>query len=264
MSSYFGGKSPLLNVMTRAILKASKGLIRDFGELENLQVSRKGTRDFVTASDLRAEKILREELEKARPGFSFLMEESGRVAGTDLDNVWLIDPLDGTKNFIHGMPHFAISVALQSKGEVVAAAVYAPITDDMYLAEKGAGAFYNDRRLRVAAREDLSACLLASSFTGVAGKEKEKLDQFQRLNQLASGIRCLGCASLDLAYVAAGRLDGFWGYGLKPWDLAAGMLLVTEAGGTVAGLSQGNPLETNDIVAANPKLAPTLKTALVG
>lgn len=234
-------RSALMNVMLIAVKKAAKGLVRDFGELENLQVSRKGPSDFVSNADLKAEKILKAELRKARPAYSFLMEESGAEDGADTSRRWIVDPLDGTTNFLHGIPHFAISVALEEKGEIVAGVIYNPILDELYTAEKGNGAFVNDRRLRVSGRRDLAESLFATGipFQGKGGHARF-LGQLAKVMAKTSGVRRIGAASLDLAYVAAGRVDGYWEEGLHPWDCAAGILLVKEAGGYVTTLD-GKP-----------------------
>jgi len=236
-------RSPLLNVMTLAALKAAKGLIRDFGELENLQVSKKGPADFVSKADRRAERTLRTELSKARPAFGSLMEETGAVAGTDTSNRWIVDPLDGTTNFLHGIPHFAISIALERDGEPFAGVIYSPIQDEMYAAERGSGAFLNGRRLRVSGRRRLEESLFATGipFLGLADHALF-LRQLSAVMAIASGVRRFGSAALDLAYVAAGRYDGFWENGLNPWDIAAGIVLVREAGGFVTDLSGGRKM----------------------
>jgi myo-inositol-1(or 4)-monophosphatase len=236
-------RSPLLNVMTGAALKAAKGLIRDFGELENLQVSKKGPADFVSKADRRAEQTLRAELSKARPTFGLLMEETGAVAGTDTSNRWIVDPLDGTTNFLHGIPHFAISIALQRDGEPFAGVIYSPIHNEMYVAERGSGAFLNGRRLRVSARRRAEESLFATGipFLGLADHALF-LRQLRSVMAVASGVRRFGSAALDLAYVAAGRYDGFWENGLNPWDIAAGIVLVREAGGFVTDLAGGRKM----------------------
>ncbi len=249
-------RSALIHVMTSAALKAARGLIRDFGEVEQLQVSVKGPGEFVSAADLKAETVLRTELAKARPGFGFLMEESGASAGSDGHHRWIVDPLDGTTNFLHGIPHFAISIALERDHEIIAGVVYEPLRDEMFWAEKGAGAFLNDRRLRVSARRQLADAVIA---TGIPFRERG--DHTAYLPTLAavmgatSGIRRLGAAALDLAYVAAGRFDGFWEFGLQPWDIAAGIVLVREAGGYVSDLAGGHGmLASGDVLAANDHL----------
>ena len=257
-------RSALLNVMTRAVDKAARALKRDFGEVEQLQVSTKGPSDFVSNADLKAERILREELAKARPGYAFLAEESGATAGSDSEHRWIIDPLDGTTNFLHGLPHFAISVALERAGELVAGVVYDPIKDEMFLAEKGGGAFLNDRRLRVSARKNLGESLLATGipFRGHGGTEDFKRQLDFAMNETA-GVRRLGAAALDLAYVAAGRYEGFWEEGLSPWDVAAGILLVREAGGYVSDLKGGQTmLHGGTILASNGLLHAPLQAAL--
>jgi myo-inositol-1(or 4)-monophosphatase len=254
-----------MNVMIAAARKAARALSRDFGEVEQLQVSRKGPSDFVSAADLKAEKTLYEELAKGRPGYGFLMEERGEVAGTDKTNRWIIDPLDGTSNFLHGIPHFAISIALEREGVLVAGVVHNVVRDELFWAEKGAGAYLNDRRLRVAARGEMRDALIASGapFHGRPGREKFFGEAGRVLAQTA-GIRRFGAASLDLAYVAAGRFDGFWERDLSPWDVAAGAVLVREAGGFVKEIDGGDFLKTGAVIAANEKLLPLLTKAVRG
>ena len=237
-------RSANINVMVQAAHKAARHLVRDFGEVENLQVSIKGPGDYVSAADHRAEQILHQELSRVRPGFGFLMEEGGSLEGRD-DQRWIVDPLDGTTNFLHGLPHFAISVALERHGELVAGVVYDPIKDELFCAEKGAGAYLNDRRLRVSRRSDLANSLIGTGIPVLdwQGREQGFAQQLERVSAQVAGIRRLGTASLDLAYIAAGRLDGFWEYGLKPWDMAAGIVLIQEAGGTVGRLEDGDLLE---------------------
>src|SRR5579883_569110 len=227
-------RSALWTVMTGAAQKAARALKRDFGEIEQLQVSRKGPSDFVSAADLRAEKTLRQELSKARPKFGFLLEEAGEIKGEDPRHRWIVDPIDGTTNFLHGIPHFAISIALEHDGEIVAGLVFNPVVDEMYVAEKGKGAFLNDRRLRVSARTDIHDAVMATGIPHRGrGLHGPYLAALGRVMAEVAGIRRAGTASLDLAYVAAGRCDGYWEWGLKPWDVAAGILLVKEAGGFV-------------------------------
>jgi myo-inositol-1(or 4)-monophosphatase len=257
-------RSALIHVMTSAALKAARGLLRDFGEVEQLQVSRKGPADFVSTADHKAEKTLRAELSKARPGYGFLMEETGTVAGTDVNNRWIVDPLDGTTNFLHGIPHFCISIALEREGELVAGVVYEPTRDEMYWAEKGIGAFMNDRRLRVSGRPRLDDAVIG---TGIPYRERghheSYLETLEAVMAATAGVRRMGAAALDLAYVAAGRFDGYWEFGLSPWDLAAGLVLVREAGGHVADPGGGTDiLGSGEIVAANTQLHGPL-TALV-
>ncbi len=250
--------------MVGAARKAARKLARDFGEVENLQVSRKGPGDFVSAADHRAEKIIFEELSKARPGYGFLMEEAGMVEGPDKTHTWIIDPLDGTTNFLHGMPHFAISIALQREGQIVNGVIYNPVSDDLFVAEKGQGAYLNDRRLRVAARTKMDDSVFA---TGIFFSGTEWLEAYSKeLNAIVpqvAGIRRFGAASLDLAWVAAGRFDGYWEHGLRPWDVAAGILMVREAGGFVTDISGGDRLLDNQgIIAANADLLPQLQDVL--
>ncbi|MHA1524523.1 MAG: inositol monophosphatase family protein [Alphaproteobacteria bacterium] len=248
--------SPLLNVMVKAARKAARGLVRDFGEVENLQVSRKGPADFVTAADRKSEEIIHAELSVARPDFGFLMEEGGQIAGKDASHRWIIDPLDGTTNFIHAIPHFAISIGLEREGTIIAGLVYNPISDEMYLAERGRGATLNDQRLRVSARAKLEDSLLACGmpFKGKGDPELFTNEQ-NRLIDKVSGIRRYGAAALDLSWVAAGRFEGFWERGLAAWDVAAGGHILKESGGQVTDLmgrddwlTGGTILGTNDAV----------------
>jgi len=228
-------QSPAMNVMRAAVEKAGRALRRDFGEVENLQVSKKGPGDFVSQADLKAEKILFEELSEARPGYGFLMEEHGIVEGADATHRWIIDPLDGTTNFLHGIPHFAISVALEREGTLVAGVVYNPITDELFFAERGQGAYGPSGRLRVAARRYLSETIIASGMPYKdGGKRPEWQEKITALSNNVGDIRTFGSAALDLAYVAAGRVDGYLEVGLGAWDLAAGIVLVREAGGLVS------------------------------
>ena len=259
--------SPALNVMTTAARKAGRGLIRDFGELENLQVSLKGPADFVTTADKRTERILVEELSRARPGYNFLLEESGVIEGPDKSHRFIIDPLDGTTNFLHSIPHFAISIALEREGQLASAVVYNPVTDEMFTAERSHGAYLNEKRLRVAARKTLPESLIATGipFLGREGHERF-LGELAAVMNATSGVRRFGAAALDLAYVAAGRYDGFWERGLAPWDMAAGVLLVREAGGFVSdlegrtlALDAGHILASNEIL--HPQLLKLLKTS---
>ena len=248
--------SPTINVMISAARKAARGLLRDFGEVEQLQVSRKGPGDFVTAADMRVEKVLVQELRKARPDYGFLLEEQGEIIGKDPRHQWVIDPLDGTTNFVHSIPHFAISIALVRDGEPVAGLVYQPITDELYWAEKGVGCFVNDRRLRVSARRKMDEAVIA---TGIPHHGRPGQDDFMRQLRVvmdnSAGVRRFGAASLDLAYVAAGRFDGFWEIGLKPWDIAAGIVLVREAGGYVSDIGGGHDvLKSGNVLAANNHL----------
>jgi myo-inositol-1(or 4)-monophosphatase len=249
-------RSALINVMIGAVRKAARALIRDFGEVQHLQVSKKGPADFVSAADRHAEDILYNELRKVRPAYGFLMEERGVVEGTDTSNRWLIDPLDGTTNFLHGLPHFAISVALERDGNLIAGVVYEPIHDEMFWAEKGGGAYLNDRRIRVSARRQMDESIFA---TGIPFKGRSDhavfLRQLGAVMAVTAGVRRFGAAALDLAYVAAGRYEGFWETGLHPWDMGAGIVLIREAGGYVTGIGGGrDPQLGNDILAANDHL----------
>lgn len=258
--------SPNMNVMIRAAEKASKSLIRDFGEVEQLQVSMKGPGDFVSAADLRAEKIIFEELQKARPDFGFLMEENGEVKGSDPDSRWIIDPLDGTANFLHGIPYWAISIALEQKGEVVAGLIYDPITDELFRAEKGNGAFMQNKRLRVSGRRDLALSVIVGGSPGSRPQRpnmKLYQDQVEAIYMSGAGYRRNCAASLDLAYVAAGRYEGYWEDNLKPWDVAAGALIVKEAGGTIGSLRNGSdPVFGGDILATNGSLNEPIRKLL--
>ena len=254
--------SALLNVMIAAARKTARSLTRDFGEVENLQVSRKGPSDFVSSADLKAEKTLFEELSKARPGYGFVMEERGVVEGTDKTNRWLVDPLDGTTNFLHGVPHFAISVALEREGVLISGVIYNVVRDELFWAEKGQGAYLNDRRLRVAGRIDMRDAIFATGtpFHGKPGHDTS-LGEIERVIAKSAGMRRFGAAALDLAYVAAGRFDGYWERGLNVWDIAAGAVLVREAGGVVNEIDGGDFMKSGAIVASNgPLIDPLTRT----
>lgn len=254
--------TPLMNIMTAAVRKAGRAILRDFGELENLQVMRKGLADFVTKADLKAEKVLKEELSRTRPHYCFVLEEGGVIEGPDKSHRWYIDPLDGTINFMHGVPHFAVSVGLEREGQLVAGVVYNPVSDDMYTAERGQGAWHNDRRLRVSARRELADSLIATGIPhrGRPGQQ-EFLGEVNTIMREVSGVRRFGSAALDLAWVAAGRYDAFWERALSAWDVAAGIVLVREAGGVVSDLASGQDILTNGhILASNGQLhGPLLK-----
>jgi myo-inositol-1(or 4)-monophosphatase len=248
--------SAVINVMEGAARKAARSLVRDFGEVEQLQVSRKGPGDFVSEADRKAEAILRAELQKARPDYGLMMEESGETAGNDPTRRWIVDPLDGTTNFLHGIPHFAISIGLEEDGEMVAGVIYDPLKDEMFWAEKGIGAYLNQRRLRVSARGQFTDAVIATGipFGNRPGK-KSMLAILEPVMDQTAGVRRLGSAALDLAYVAAGRYDAFWEVGLSPWDMAAGIVIVREAGGFVTDIKGGNRmLGLGDIIAANGRL----------
>ncbi len=249
-------RSALLNVMVSAVRKSSRGLARDFGEVENLQVSRKGPADYVTAADRRVEEKLMHELEIVRPGYCFLAEESGSVEGRDKTHRWIIDPIDGTTNFIHGIPCFCISVALQRNGVLVAGVIFNPVSNELFVAERGSGAFLNDHRLRVAARRNLEDAVVCCGIPHSGkGDQPKFIREISRIQARVSGIRRTGSAALDLAWVAAGRFDAYWERGLKPWDVAAGMVIVREAGGMVGDIDNGpDPLESGNILCANDDL----------
>ena len=243
-----------LNIMIKASEKASKGLIRDFGELEQLQVSIKGPSDFVTNADTKAEKIIIDELTKSRKNYSILSEESGSKENKDIDNVWIIDPIDGTINFLHGVPHFAISIALKSNNEIVSGLIYDPIKDEMFYAEKNNGAYFNNKRIRVSKRKKIEECLFASG-----GIDNENIKQ--KINSKLS-IRIAGSAALDMAYVASGRYDGYFQKNLNLWDIAAGIIIVKEAGGQVndLNLKQNNNI---DIIASSSSINEKLLKNLI-
>jgi len=251
--------STLMTLMINAARKAGRAIARDFGEVENLQVSKKGPADFVTAADVRAEQTIFEELTTARPGYSFLGEERGLIEGTDKSHKWIVDPIDGTLNFMHGIPHFATSIALEREGQLIAGLVYNPVRDEMYWAEKGRGCWQNDRRLRVSARRKLDESVIATGipFMGKPG-HAQFFKELHALTQRVAGIRRFGAASLDLAFVASGRFDGFWERGLGAWDLAAGVVLVREAGGFATEIDGGDFMETGTIAAGNELLLPAL------
>ncbi|MBC6980270.1 inositol monophosphatase family protein [Caulobacter sp. 17J80-11] len=257
--------SALLQVMIDAVRKAARPLARDFGEVQELQVSRKGPGDFVTAADLKTEAALFESLLKARPGYGFLGEERGLVEGTDKTHTWIVDPIDGTTNFVHGMPHFAVTVALErreadGRTEIVAGVTFNPILNELFWAERGKGAFLNDKRIRVAGRNRLDDALIGTGvpFVGRPG-HGQFLKELHQLTQRVAGVRRLGSSALDFAWVAAGRYDAYWERNLKPWDVAAGILLVTEAGGKVTTIDEdGDPKSGVSICAANLDLHPQL------
>jgi len=250
--------------MTAAAYKAARRLVRDFGEVEQLQVSQKGPADFVSAADLRTEKILHEELERARPGYGFLLEERGAIKGTDSHFRWIVDPLDGTSNFLHGLPHFAISIALERDAEIVAGVIYDPLRDETFWAEKGVGAYLNARRLRVSARRQLKDALIATGIPFLGHGEPATFSRaLDAVMGRVAGVRRFGSAALDLAYVAAGRYDGFWETELGAWDIAAGILLVREAGGFVTEIGGGSRMvESGSVLAANDQLHPLLMEIL--
>jgi len=257
-----------ITIMIRAAEKAARSLNRDFGEVERLQVSKKGPGDFVTAADKRAEKIIKEDLIYARPDYSLLMEEEGKIDGKKADHRWIVDPLDGTRNFMHGLPHWSISIALEVKGEIVAGIVHDPVKDELFKAEKNQGAFMGRQRLRVSARTQMDEALIAHG--GTARLNAKKRDQFYQEYTAVQGaqgsMRRFGSAALDLAYVAAGRFDGYWERNLSSWDVAAGMLILRESGGFVCDIDddRANPVETAKFIAGNEAIYGQLKTILRG
>jgi myo-inositol-1(or 4)-monophosphatase len=263
--------SPHMTVMQNAAQKAAKRLLRDFNEVEQLQVSVKGPGDFVSQADLRAEQTMREELAKARPGYSFLMEESGKSGSDNWAWRWVVDPLDGTSNFLHGIPHWCISIALERRlqdggTEIAAGMIYNPVVDEMFWAERGGGAYLNERRLRVSARREFKDALFATGIPFAAVSGARRLAFARTLGVLmpqVAGIRRFGAAALDMAWVAAGRYDGYWELGLKPWDMAAGLLIVREAGGFVTDPAGAESVlhesAGNDIVCGNPHMHARLR-----
>lgn len=253
-----------LNLMIKAARKAGRSLVKDFREVENLQVSVKGAGDFVSRADIAAERIIRDELMGARPTYGWLGEESEPVDGADPTRRWIVDPLDGTTNFLHGLPHWAVSIALEHKGEIVAGVIFDPAKDEMFAAEKGQGAWMNESRIRVSGRKMMSEAVFA---TGVPFGTKKTLPatlkDLARLMPACAGVRRWGAAALDLAYVAAGRYDGFWERELSPWDIAAGLVLVREAGGFVEAVREGREIfETGAVIAANGEIFGTLAKVL--
>jgi len=242
-----------LNVMIKAARKAGRSLVKDFQEVENLQVSRKGAGDFVSKADIAAEKILKEELMGARPTYGWLAEEGGETPGEDPTRRWIVDPLDGTTNFLHGLPHWAISIALEHKGKIISGVVYDPAKDEMFFAEKGTGAWMNETRIRVSARHRLIESIFATGlpFAGRADLP-ETLQDLARLLPATAGVRRFGSAALDMAYVAAGRYEGFWERRLHAWDLAAGIIIVKEAGGLAESLDpEASIVESGEVICAN-------------
>ena len=256
--------SALINVMVGAARKAARALKRDFGEVENLQVSMKGPANFVTAADRRAEETLRAELAKARPGYSFLGEESGKHEGSDGTHTWIVDPLDGTTNFLHGIPQFAISIGLERSGAMVAGVIYNPVTDEMFVAERGKGAYLNDRRLRVASRRLLADAVITCGLPHLGRGDLELgLSELAAVQGHVAGLRRFGAAALDLAFVAAGRFDGYWERNLSPWDMAAGIVIVREAGGFVTDIDGGDAMFTKrHIVVGNETIQSELRKLL--
>ena len=250
--------------MVKACRKASKTLIRDFGEIENLQVSVKGPGDFVTVSDKKVEKILINELQKARPDYSILSEEIGQI-NNNKSFKWIIDPIDGTANFLHGIPHFAISIGLENEGEIICGIIYDPIKDEMFIAEKGNGSYLNNKRIRVSARSKLKDCIIFTGGPRQKAEDKElSLAEYKKFSSIVNTpIRKMGSASLDMAYVAAGRCDGFWQRNLEYWDIAAGIILVKEAGGYVTDFNGSDKyIENKNILVTNSKISEEMAAVL--
>jgi myo-inositol-1(or 4)-monophosphatase len=257
--------SPNLNVMIKAARKAGRSLVRDFGEVENLQVSLKGPGDFVSNADRKAEQIIRRELMEARPSYGWLGEESAPEPGRDPTRRWIVDPLDGTTNFLHGLPHWAVSIALEHKGVLVAGVVFDPVKDEIFVAEQGAGAWLNDRRIRVSGRREIAEMIFATGVPwGTSPHLPQVLKDIAKLMPRCAGLRRFGSAALDLVYVAAGRYDGFWERGLHPWDMAAGLCILREAGGLSGALTGDDPLESGDVIAANGAVYGTFRKLLTG
>jgi myo-inositol-1(or 4)-monophosphatase len=261
--------SPALNVVVSAVQKAGRRLLRDFAEVEQLQVSAKGPGDFVSQADIRAEESLRADLGRARPSFAFLMEESGEHGSADWEWRWVVDPLDGTTNFLHGIPHWAISVGIEKrisaeKSEIVAGVIYNPVVNELFWAEKGMGAFLNDKRLRVSGRREMKEALFATGIPfAAAPKRAEFSHTLARLMPQVAGVRRFGAAALDLAWVAAGRYDGYWELNLNKWDIAAGLVMVKEAGGFVTDPEGGDPYAQGNVVAGNQALHGKLRDVVV-
>ncbi|WP_075534172.1 inositol monophosphatase family protein [Candidatus Pelagibacter communis] len=248
--------SPQINLIIKACMKASRSLIRDFGEVENLQVSTKGPGDFVTSADKRTEKILIEELKKAHPEYGIITEESGMINKSNTDNRWVIDPIDGTMNFLNGIPHFAISIGYEEKGEITCGVIFNPITNEMFVAEKGSGAYLNNSRIRVSNKKKIKDALLVTGGPKGASKIKDKIfSEYINISNNVSNVRKFGSAALDMAYVACGRFDGYWQRELNYWDIAAGIIILKEAGGFINFFDEvnNNPLKKN-IIASNSNI----------
>src|SRR5712672_2417927 len=245
--------SAVINVMVKAARRAGRSLKHDLGEIEHLQVSLKGPANFVSLADKRAEEMLYTDLDKARPGYGFIGEEGGHRASADKSHTWIVDPLDGTTNFLHGIPQFAISIALQREGTIIAGVIYNPANEELYIAERGKGAFLNDQRLRVAGRRKLGECVIGCGLPhlGRGDHDLSRLEMTAIQNQVA-GLRRFGAASLDMAFIASGRLDGYWERNLQPWDIAAGQIMVRESGGIVSGIEgDDDPLKTGHVICGN-------------
>jgi myo-inositol-1(or 4)-monophosphatase len=246
-------QSALINVMVKAARRAGRSLKRDLGEIEHLQVSMKGPANFVSLADKRAEEMLYTDLAKARPGYGFIGEEGGNREGADKTHTWIVDPLDGTTNFLHGIPQFAISIGLAREGTIIAGVIYNPANDELYIAERGKGAFLNDQRLRVAGRRQMDECVIGCGLPHIGRGDLElSRREMTAIQNRVAGLRRFGAAALDLAFVAAGRLDGYWERDLKPWDIAAGQIMVREAGGTISGMAgNDDALTTGHVICGN-------------
>ena len=246
-------QSALINVMVKAARRAGRSLKRDLGEIEHLQVSMKGPANFVSLADKRAEEMLYTDLAKARPGYGFIGEEGGNREGADKTHTWIVDPLDGTTNFLHGIPQFAISIGLAREGTIIAGVIYNPANDELYIAERGKGAFLNDQRLRVAGRRQMDECVVGCGLPHIGrGNLELSRREMTAIQNRVAGLRRFGAAALDLAFVAAGRLDGYWERDLKPWDIAAGQIMVREAGGTISGMAgNDDALTTGHVICGN-------------
>ena len=256
--------SPQINIISKACMKASRSLIRDFGEIENLQVSTKGPGDFVTSADRRTEKILIEELQKAHPDYGIITEESGEINKSNLKNRWIIDPIDGTMNFLNGIPQFAISIGYEEYGEVICGVIFNPITNEMFLAEKGNGSYLNNSRIRVSNKKKISDSLLVTGGPKQASKIKNKIfSEYISVSKNVSNIRKFGSAALDMAYVACGRFDGYWQRELNYWDIAAGIIIIKEAGGFIDFFEEDpkTPMKKN-IIATNSNIHDELRNLI--
>src|SRR4030081_3164108 len=245
--------SALINVMVKAARRAGRSLKRDLGEVEHLQVSLKGPANFVARAGQRSGEMLYDDLSKARPGYGFIGEEGGAREGADKSHTWIVDPLDGTTNFLHGIPQFAISIGLQREGTIIAGVIYNPANDELYIAERGKGAFLNDQRLRVAGRRKLNECVIACGLPHIGrGDLALSRAELTEIQARVAGLRRFGAASLDMAFVASGSLDGYWERDLQPWDMAAGQIIVREAGGTVSSIGgEDDPLKTGNVICGN-------------
>ena len=244
--------SALINVMVKAARRAGRSLKRDLGEVENLQVSLKGPANFVTMADKRAEEMLYTDLNKARPGYGFIGEEGGIRVGDDKTHSWIVDPLDGTTNFLHGIPQFAISIGLEREGTLIAGVILNPVSDELFLAERGKGAFLNDKRIRVAARKNMGEAVLSCGLPHYGRGDLELFrTEFSAIQDKVAGIRRFGAAALDLAFIAAGRFDIYWERNLSSWDMAAGIIMIREAGGVVGDIHGDDVLKTGNVVCGN-------------